>query len=152
MLQGPHGNGEGAPGGATCSTGPRSTHISRDRGLADRMLLCSKKARNLVKVGVQAMTEVGQWNAFSTHPLIGREVLTMGSYHHKRPRRGESHAHCRSCRSPEVYGASAPSRAGTKIPRAFSPVVSATVPSPYPAESQTHPTQMVALLGRCPEL
>lgn len=34
--------------GATYPTGPNSTHISRDRGLADRVLLCCKQACHLV--------------------------------------------------------------------------------------------------------
>ena len=46
-----------------------------------------------------------------------------------------------------------PSIAGTKIlGDLFPSFVSAAVPNPYLLESQTHLTQMVALLGRCPEL
>lgn len=46
-----------------------------------------------------------------------------------------------------------PSTPGTNIPGIFSPfVVSVTVADAYLPESHSHLTQMVAVLGRCPEL
>lgn len=54
-----------------------STHISRDSGPVDRVLLCCKEACHLAKVRIWAMSEVGQWNIFSAHPLKRREILRM---------------------------------------------------------------------------
>lgn len=46
-----------------------------------------------------------------------------------------------------------PSAAGAKVLGVlFLSVVSVTVPNPYLLESQTRLTEMVALLGKCPEL
>ena len=59
----------------------------------------------------------------------------------------------RNCCSTGVYQVSTPFQIGTKILGVLSPsVVSATVTNPNLSESQEHLSQMITLLGRCPEL
>lgn len=59
----------------------------------------------------------------------------------------------RNCCSTGVYQVSIPLQSGTKILGVLSPsVVPATVTNPNLPESQEYLSQMITLLGRCPEL
>ena len=110
---------------------------------------CSSAVKKLLcSMGIWAMAEVNWWNMFSTHPLIEREIR---AYMRGSTWRSAVYT-ARSCWSMGSRGFLPPPRAKTKLLRVLSSAVSATVPSPYLAESQIHWTQSAALLGRCPEL
>ena len=116
------------------------TELAEGCSSAVKKLLCS--------MGVWAMAEVCWWNMFSIHPLIEREIL---AYMKGSTWRSAVYT-VRSCCSMGSRGFLPPPRAETKLLRVLSSAVSATVPSPYLAESQIHWIQRAALLGSCPEL
>lgn len=87
-------------------------------------------------------------------PLKRKDILTIMCCFFGRGSTWRSMVYmARSCWCTWTYRVSNPLQNGDQNPRGtlFS-CISATVPNPYLPESQTHLTQMVALLGRCPEL
>ena len=90
---------------------------------------------------------------FSTHPQVGREVLTSLCC----PLRdqlylGEHVCPARSQGSLGVFGASAPSQGWDRIQGVLSPLCLCLSAQPTPSRVTVTSNAMATLLGRCPEL
>ena len=140
----------GVFGGSIYSTKPGRTPISRDGGLADRVIFCCTKRCHSANVGV-SHGRSGWMKHILNIPLESKLYQDMWFFVRDSTRRRVIYT-ARSYCFMEMYRVFTPFQILNQNPRGISPAVSARVLSPHFPESQIHPTQMVVLLRRCPEL